>query len=150
MRFVLLLARVLIGGLFVWAAVTKLHDLPTFGTEIANYRLLPNGVVPWLAAALPGIEIVAGLLCLVGLWTRVAAGIVSAMLLVFIVAISQALVRHIQLHCGCFGGVDEATWSTVWRDVGMLAPAWLVVWRGAGAWALEGVLSRLRQPERVV
>ena len=42
------------------------------------------------------------------------------MLVAFIVALSQALLRGIDLRCGCFGGSELASWWTVARDVVML------------------------------
>jgi uncharacterized membrane protein YphA (DoxX/SURF4 family) len=137
MRAVLALCRVIVGALFIWAATTKIPDLHGFGEEIANYRIVPTALVPLLAVALPGIELLAGALLILGLWSRAAAGIISAMLVVFIVALSQALLRGINLQCGCFGGADEATWFTVIRDVARLVPAALVLWKGPGRWAAE-------------
>lgn len=137
MPWALTLSRVVIGGLFVWAALTKIEDLNAFAEEVANYQLLPARVVPVVAATLPGIELLAGALLIVGLWSRASAAIIGGMLLVFIGGLSQALIRGIDLTCGCFGGADAATWGTVWRDVVMLAPALLVLRYGAGRLALQ-------------
>ena len=50
-------------------------------------------------------------------------------MVVFIVGLTQALLRGIDLRCGCFGGDDVATWWTVVRDVAILLPALAVsVW----------------------
>lgn len=135
--WLLTVSRVVIGGLFVWAALTKVSDLQAFAEEVANYQLLPARLVPVVAATLPGIELLAGVLLVVGLLSRASAGIIAAMLLVFIAGLSQALIRGIDLSCGCFGGADAATWGTVWRDVAMLVPAVLVLRFGAGRLALQ-------------
>lgn len=131
------LARVVIGALFVWAALTKLGDLHAFAEEVANYQLLPAKLVPVVAATLPGVELLAGVMLTVGLFSRAAAGVIAGLLVVFMVGLSQALVRGIDLTCGCFGGADAATWGTVWRDVAMLVPAVLVLRFGAGRAALQ-------------
>lgn len=120
-RIALRLLRVGLGLLFVYAASTKLADMGQFAEEIANYRMLPASLVPLLAAAVMGLEIVAGTLLVLGTATRASAAVLSALLLVFIVALSQALLRGVDLRCGCFGGSDMATWGTVARDVAMLA-----------------------------
>jgi uncharacterized membrane protein YphA (DoxX/SURF4 family) len=140
----LLALRVVLGGLFVWAAATKLPDMPLFAEEMANYRLLPAPLVPWLAAALPGIEILAGLLLAAGAWTRASALVIDGMLLAFIAGLSQALLRRIDLRCGCFGGSDEATWATVARDVAMLAAGLPPLVWGGGAFSLEAWWRRRR------
>ena len=129
-------ARLLVGGVFVYAGVTKVVDLSTFAEEIANYQVVPPATVPWFAAAMPGIEILAGGLLVLGLWARSSAALLTALLVMFIVALSQALARGIDLRCGCFGGAEVATWGTVGRDLAMLVPATAVALRGAGRWSL--------------
>ncbi len=127
-RWMGLAARLVLGGVFAWAAVTKLPDLRTFAEEVANYQLLPSALVPLAAVAFVGLELASAAALLVGRWVRAASLLCGAMLVVFIVALTQALVRGIDLRCGCFGGADLATWGTVWRDVALLAVAG-VAWR---------------------
>ena len=128
--------RVVLGALFVYAAVLKLADLALFAEEIANYQMLPARVVPLVAVTVPGVEIAAGLLLALGLWARAAALVIGALLVVFIAGLSQALLRGIDLRCGCFGGAAPATWWTVARDVAMLLPAAAVLGLGPGRFAL--------------
>lgn len=130
-------SRVIIGGLFVWAAFTKIADLHVFAEEVANYQLVPAMLVPLIAAALPGVELVTGVALVLGIYSRPSAGIIAALMVVFIIGISQALIRGIDLTCGCFGGADDATWGTVWRDVLMLVPAVLVLVFGPGRLAMQ-------------
>jgi uncharacterized membrane protein YphA (DoxX/SURF4 family) len=132
MRFALALCRIVIGGLFLYAASTKLPDMATFAGEVANYRLLPATAVPFVAALVVGIEVVAGLALIAGVLVRPAAIAISALLVVFTVGLAQALLRGIDLRCGCFGGDDVATWWTVVRDVAMLLPALAVAVWGPG------------------
>ena len=128
----------LLGGIFVYAAGTKLVDMRQFAEEVANYQLLPAAVVPAAAAAAVGLEVVCGVLLIVGLRTRAAATVVMLLLLVFIGALTQALLRGINLSCGCFGGAEQATWGTVARDVALLAVTALPAWGGAGVLSLDG------------
>jgi putative oxidoreductase len=65
---------------------------------------------------LPGIELLAGAMLVTNRWPRSAALLLSILLAVFIGALSQALLRGINLTCGCFGGAEVATWGTVARD----------------------------------
>lgn len=129
--------RVLLGALFLYAALTKLADLPLFAEEIANYQLLPAALVPLAAIALPGIELVAGALLLVGLAWRPAALVIASLLLVFTIGLGQALVRGIDLACGCFGGSDPATPLTVGRDLLLLGAAAVVLKWGPGRPSLQ-------------
>jgi uncharacterized membrane protein YphA (DoxX/SURF4 family) len=128
----LALARVALGALFLWAAATKVPNMAVFAEEVANYRLFPAAAIPLLASATVGIEILAGLALVTGVAARGAALVAGGLLLAFIAALSQALVRGIDLRCGCFGGAEAASWATVARDVAMLVPAVAVVALGPG------------------
>ena len=103
--------RVGLGVTFLYAASTKVGDLVTFAEEIANYQMLPAVLVPVVAAILPGLEIALGLALILGVWTRTAAALTGGLLAVFTVGIAQALVRGIDLRCGCFGTAEPASWS---------------------------------------
>lgn len=132
MRFVLALCRLVTGGLFLYAASTKIPDMATFAGEVANYRMLPGMLVPFVAALVVGVEVVAGVALILGVFARPAAIAISGLLVVFILGLSQALLRGIDLRCGCFGGDEVATWWTVVRDIAMLLPALAVAVWGPG------------------
>lgn len=124
--------RVSLGALFLYAAATKLPDMAAFAESVANYRLLPAAWVPTVAAIVIGVELVTGVLLVLGVWTRPAAFVLSALLAVFTVGIAQALLRGIDLRCGCFGGEEAATWLTVGRDVALLLGMLVVFEAGPG------------------
>jgi uncharacterized membrane protein YphA (DoxX/SURF4 family) len=132
MTAVLALVRLALGGLFLWAAGTKLPDMAAFAESVANYRLLPPALVPAAAALVIGVELAVGALLVSGRWTRGAALVASGLLAVFTAGLSQALLRGIDLRCGCFGGTENATWWTVLRDLAMLAGAVAVLVLGPG------------------
>jgi uncharacterized membrane protein YphA (DoxX/SURF4 family) len=119
--------RLLLGGLFVWAGLLKLADPNQFALEIANYRLLPQAA-PLLAAAIPSTELLLGLglLALPERWRRASALGLLFLLLLFTAAVTQAVLRGIDVSCGCFGGrSDTVSWLTVGRDLLLLAAAGL-------------------------
>lgn len=120
---VLVACRVVLGALFIWAAVTKLPDMAAFAQDVANYRVVPAALVPFVASAVVGIELLAGLALVAGVMTRAAATVIAGLLAVFTVFLAQALLRGIDLRCGCFGGDEPASWWTVARDLAMLAAA---------------------------
>ncbi len=124
--------RLVLGGVFLYAAGTKLGDMSTFAEQTANFRLLPAAAVAPLAAMLPGVEIVTGALLVAGIAARAAAAVAAGLLAAFTAALTLALVRGINLECGCFGGADVATWTTVARDVVLFVPALSVLIAGPG------------------
>jgi len=125
----LAVCRVALGALFIWAAVTKLPDMTAFAQDVANYRVIPAALVPLLAAAVVGIELLAGIALVTGVMERSAAAVLAVLLGAFTVLLTQALLRGIDLRCGCFGGDERASWWTVVRDLVMLATA-IAVARG--------------------
>jgi hypothetical protein len=121
MRSAAVALRVALGALFVWAAAAKLPDMAGFAQDVANYRVLPPALVPGIAAAVVGIELLAGALLVLGILERPAAIVAAVLLGAFTVFVAQALLRGIDLRCGCFGGDERASWWTVLRDLTMLA-----------------------------
>ena len=117
----LALTRVVLGALFAWAVLTKLPNMELFAEETANYQMLPAALVSLFAVALAGVEILSSLLLIFGVAVRASTAVIALMLMAFIAALTQALLRGIDLRCGCFGGTELASWWTVARDVVMLA-----------------------------
>ncbi len=124
-----------LGGLFVATGALKLVDQAAFAQDIANYQLFP-ALAPWLAAALPGMEIVVGLtLALAPLrsaWLRPAALAFTFIMFAFTMAVAQTVARGIDVSCGCFGKSTDAQVSglTIVRNLALLtlgavATAWL-------------------------
>jgi len=138
-RAIVLLARLTLGAIFLYAAATKVPDMAAFAKDVANYRLLPAALVPFVTAVVVGIEFVVGLALVTGVWARAAALVAAGMLVVFVAGLSQALLRGIDLRCGCFGGDEAANWWTVLRDLAMLVPALLVLFTPAPRPAREDV-----------
>jgi hypothetical protein len=128
-----------LGVLFIWAGATKLPDMAAFAQDVANYRVVPAALVPFVASAVVGIELLAGLALAAGVMMRAAATVIAGLLAVFTVFLVQALLRGIDLRCGCFGGDEPASWWTVARDLVMLA----------AALALARAPSVRPQPERL-
>ena len=137
-RAIVLLARLALGAIFLYAAATKIPDMAAFAKDVANYRLLPGALVPFAAALVVGIEVVVGLALVSGVWARAAALVAVGMLVLFVAGLSQALLRGIDLRCGCFGGDEAADWWTVLRDLAMLVPALVVLFTPAPGPRREG------------
>jgi putative oxidoreductase len=123
-----LILRLIVGGVFITAGVLKILDPVTFAADIGNYRLLPHEVVNLMAITLPWIEVVAGLLLVLGIWNRASALILTLLMIVFLIAIGQALARGLDIRCGCFGTIEarKVGLLALWQDGALLAmAAWL-------------------------
>jgi protein-disulfide isomerase/uncharacterized membrane protein YphA (DoxX/SURF4 family) len=142
-RWLGLFARLVVGGVWIVAGVLKISDPTESVRAVRAYDLLPESLVPLVGHGLPVLEIVLGLALVVGLLTRWAAVVSAIVLIAFIVGISSAWARGLQIECGCFGGggpTRDATSSYPWeiaRDVGLLLLAGFLVWRPRTPFSLD-------------
>jgi uncharacterized membrane protein YphA (DoxX/SURF4 family) len=128
--------RLGLAGVWLAAGFAKVGDLAASGRAVNAYQVMPYDVAKVIGAALPFVEIALGILLLVGLATRVAAGISAFLLVVFIAGITAAWSRGLAIDCGCFGsggelaaGQSPSYAPEIARDVGFLfLAAFLLVW----------------------
>ena len=98
----IILLRLVLGGLFLWAGVSKLGSPLTTLATIYSYQIvLPDLLASLIAAALPWMEILLGAALLAGVWLPVATGWTAALLLFFTVMTAQAWWRELPIDCGC-------------------------------------------------
>ena len=127
-------ARLALGGFFAYAAVPKMRDPALFADAVSRYDMLPGRTLGVFALFLPAFEFVCGLALAFSPFRREAAVAICAMLSMFMVALVQALVRGLDISCGCFGlpesgGAREIAVALV-RDAALLVPAvWLALAR---------------------
>jgi uncharacterized membrane protein YphA (DoxX/SURF4 family) len=136
---VLLVLRVGLGLIFLAAGGFKIGHAAEFAQEIAQFRLLPEGLIAPLALLMPFLEAMLGVYLLIGLFSRASAWVAAALLLIFDLAIASAVVRGLHLHCGCFGPNDQTvtTWTEVARDAVLVVLAVVVAVRGPGMLAVD-------------
>jgi uncharacterized membrane protein YphA (DoxX/SURF4 family) len=100
---VLRTAQILIGAVFLVAALAKIADLHTFAMQLHNYRMTPVWIENLLAMTLPWVELLAALSLLFGVRPRSGAVLVLGMMLVFTFGVVVAWARGLDVSCGCFG-----------------------------------------------
>ena len=141
-----LLARLFLGGVLVYAGAVKVGHPLTAERAVQAYEIFPMGLAGVIGQALPFVEIVLGVLLLLGLFTRPVAVVSTLLMLAFIVGISQAWARGLTIDCGCFGGGGQIGAAQtrypqeIARDATFaLAGAWLV-WRPRTLASLDRIL----------
>lgn len=135
-RWLGLAARLLLGGVFLAAGLTKVSDLPAAGRAVAAYQIFPFEVARIIGAMLPVVEIVLAVLLIAGVATRAMAGIAAGLLVVFIAGIASVWARGLSIDCGCFGNggavASARSGAYAWeitRDAGLLIAAlYLIRW----------------------
>jgi uncharacterized membrane protein YphA (DoxX/SURF4 family) len=124
------MCRLLVAGTFLLAAVPKLLDPVSFAKAIVNYRvflpLIGQGYVYPAAIFMPALEAVGALALLFNRWRRVGSLVCGALLVLFILLIGQAVIRGLNIDCGCFGtgvvsralgakvGLEKILENTLW------------------------------------
>jgi uncharacterized membrane protein YphA (DoxX/SURF4 family) len=129
-------ARLALAAVWLVAGWQKVGDLAAAGRAVNAYQLMPYDVATVVGAAQPFIEIALGVLLLLGLATRLAAGVSAALLVLFIAGIVSAWARGLSIDCGCFSvggelpaGQRPTYLPEILRDLGFLVLAgFLLIW----------------------
>ncbi len=106
--------RLVIGGIFLYAGIVKIWNFKDgdwatqdFAHDVMNYHLTSWTASILTAIYLPWLEVIAGLCLAVRRFEAGAIAILSGLTAAFLVAISSAWARGLDITCGCFGKVKE-------------------------------------------
>jgi uncharacterized membrane protein YphA (DoxX/SURF4 family) len=125
-----LAARVALGSIFIVASLDKIIHPELFARTVYNYQLLPEVAVNFVALWIPWLELVGGVLLLLGLWVQGSVFLLTGLLLVFLGALGFNLARGLDVACGCFstGTKDPMTALILLRDSLFLVVALYLFW----------------------
>ena len=117
--------------IFIYAGFIKLLDPRAFAHAIAQYDLIPEGLLPLVAVGLPALELLAGL----GLIFEVRGSltIIAILLLIFLVILGYAVWHNLDIDCGCFTAdeldAQHGVKTAFWRDLIMIGATLFLYWR---------------------
>lgn len=123
-------SRLTLAAVFIYAGAVKANDIQAFAGQIANYQILPYAWNYLVAATLPYLELLCGLLLLLNRRVRPAVLVLFVLNMIFILALFSAVVRGFDIDCGCFKPDAEqptTPMAALWRDLG-LAVLMITVW----------------------
>jgi len=127
--FLLLVARVMLGWIFVSSGWGKLMDIPAF------VKTMPRrGLPDFLGYVAPPVEFLTGVCVLLGFATRYA----SLVMLLFIIIASFSSHRYWAAEPAQVGNQS----SHFWKNVSMMGGSLLLFVTGAGRYALDAILRR--------
>ncbi len=106
-KYLLFTFRLVVGGIFIWAGLSKIFDPLGFAESIANYRAFPHWMTFFTALVLPWLEMICGAFLVLGLFRRSSALLLSLLLASFLALVAVTLARGINIDCGCFGSVSR-------------------------------------------
>ena len=126
-----LVARIVVGWVFMWSGWSKLNNLPQMIENFTEWGIpFPHIMTPFVS----GVEFIGGLLLLLGLFTRIAA---PPLVVVMIVAIISAK----------WGQIDSLETLLGFEEVAYMALfGWLAV-AGPGPVSLDHLLKTWWAPD---
>lgn len=108
--WIALVGRLVVGATFILSGTLKLiMPIENFEAAIRWFHLVPEMLERPIAFLLPWIELFAGTFCLVGLFTRASAFVITTLLVMFMGLMLWAKAKGIDMQaCGCFGSWELA------------------------------------------
>ena len=128
-----------IGWIFISASLDKIVDPSSFSKSISNYEITPYWINNLLALFFPWIELICGILMFVGLYyffknksklIDIPNNIIILMLLWFIIILSVAVYRDLDIDCGCGISDDKTTpFERLIKDIYLLITSIIIKFR---------------------
>jgi len=146
--YLLLLGRIFLGLVFIYAGYAKLMDPPqNFQGLLSEYTIIPRVFIPWIVMILPWLELTAGIFLILGLFTQPCALFLSGMSLALIIVLilSKIVLGISPLSCGCFGegGIQLTIFQVMVLDVFDCFLGWILFKTKMHFLSLDERLSRV-------
>ena len=103
----LVLLRLFFGAMLIYAAIDKILFPIDFAVAVENYQLTGATISRWIAIWLPYLELITGVLLIANIWMNAATLLNICMMAVFLLSVSSAYARNLDINCGCFGDVSS-------------------------------------------
>ncbi len=143
MQEMVLVARMLLGAIFLTSAAAKFRSLSTLEEAVQQLGLglLGPTTIRALARLLPPLELLLALFLIAGIWLKVIAFITVGLLVIFTVPMAVNIAKGNRFPCHCFGqtrseiGVGTLSRNGLMIVLGLLL-ALLSPWPIPGSWLL--------------
>ena len=130
LTIVVLIARILIGGILIYSSLEKFIDPSGFASAINNYHIVPFGLENSFAIILPWLELIIGICLILGIFIDGAGFLVIIVMVIFIIAITYALLSGYNIECGCGLKPGEMVGvQKIIEDFTYLILAWMILKR---------------------
>ncbi|HXG00988.1 MAG TPA: MauE/DoxX family redox-associated membrane protein [Bacteroidota bacterium] len=120
--YAVLIARLLLGTVFLFASIEKVADPNAFAVSISYYRLIGEPLTVIVATIVPWMELICGLFLIFGIMPKGSSLLVLFMLLIFTGGIVSGILRGLDISCGCFSqdpNVGKIGWMKVFENVAL-------------------------------
>lgn len=142
MVYVIFLFRLVLGGTWILAGLSKLRQRESVSDTLSNFGI-PDRLGLAIGRALPWLECGLGCLLLAGYRTTYAAATSTVLLAIFIVAISVNLWLGRSFECNCFGQTGgQISWLLVARNLVLLGLALVIAVRPSSYMSFDAPTGR--------
>lgn len=119
----------LVGGFFLLAGLGKLAEPDAFAQSILRYRIVGTQLAALAALWLPWAEVIWALGLAMPRLRLAATWLLLGLLCFFQVTLFSALVRGLDINCGCLGTIGESGVSmALLRNLGLMAGLAVIAW----------------------
>ncbi len=121
--YLTIIIRLFVGSLFIYASFYKIIQPTDFAKSIWYYHMIPGEYINLMALILPWLEFLCGLGIILGIYYKGSVFIINIMMVMFIIALTSAVIRGISIDCGCFKASiasNDSAKETLWRDIGLI------------------------------
>jgi len=135
--------RLLLGGMFLYAAWDKIAHPAQFAIAVRAYQIVPVAYSNLFAICLAWSEALAGALLILGFFSRVSAGTIFNLLGMFVIALAATLIKGMVIDCGCFGsegGSAVSPWLIV-RNIALMAACLPLMLHGGGNLSVDELIG---------
>lgn len=108
-KYLLWAIRIIVGIVFIYASFYKIISPFDFAKSIKNYDMMPIELVNLPAIILPYLEFICGVLLITGKMRKGTGFWMIVMLVGFIIGLTQAYMRGLDINCGCFNPLENAS-----------------------------------------
>jgi hypothetical protein len=118
LQWLSVLARVVLGGIFIWSAIYKIKWPYVFLGNVYDYEIVGPRFGILIAMVLPWVELFVGMCLLGNILTKGAILIATGMMGLFVFLHAFAIYNGLAIRCGCFGviGVESVSYLSLFRN----------------------------------
>lgn len=140
------LARFLLGLVFLYASIGKILDPKAFAEILIAYQIFDSPqLLKYVAVTLPWVEWFCGIGLILGIFVRSVSALTTLLLFVFLAAMISALLRGLEIHCGCFGSPTESVGAlSLLRGAFFFLMSLVVLLSPVDSYSLQGFLNNRR------
>jgi uncharacterized membrane protein YphA (DoxX/SURF4 family) len=143
-----MLLRTVIGFILIYFSLYKIADPDQWAEVIYQFRLVPEGMVNFIAVLTSWVELFAGIGVLLGLFTRASALLATGIVFTFLAALQINIWREVYIYCGCFrkqAYMTDVTYQNRNITFYVLIVALLVLANTNPRWGMDALIEKMKR-----